>query len=327
MERTSVPFSLYQKVVTQEEKLPEDFMFTESIKSIYQIAERAALTDEIPVLISGENGTGKEHLARYIHNHSVRKEKPFIAVNCSALTDSLLESRLFGYLKGSHSTAFKNTPGFFEAADGGTLFLDEIGDTSAFMQQSLLRVLQEKEIVPVGGNTPKKINVRIICATNKDLQKMVSEGKFREDLFYRIAGAELELLPLRMRGEEEIKEYLKYYIVRCKPSGQNVFKLSPAAEEYLLNYSYPGNIRELINIVYKLYLLQKETIEINDLPQKILEKTSIVNSWKIQDIEKAHIIKAMHFFEGNKKKVAEEIGISYTSLHNKIKEYKIDWIS
>ena len=326
IDNTIVPHTLYIKSVATTINLQDEICLSDSIKPIYEMAEKAAMTDEIPILILGENGTGKENLARFIHEHSARKDKPFVAVNCSSLTDTLIESRLFGYVRGAFTGAIKDTKGFFESANGGTLFLDEIGDISPFMQQSLLRVLQEKKIIMLGDTVEKKVNVRIICATNKDLLKMTQEGKFREDLYYRIAAAELELPPLRKRGKSEIEKYFNFLVLRHKPSGQKVFILSEEAKKILFNYSFPGNIRELINLIYKLYLLQKEIIMPSDLPPRILENRFNMSSWKLTDIEREHIVRAMAYFNGNKQKVAEELGISYTTLFKKIKDYRIEWL-
>lgn len=190
----------------------DEYLLTPSLEPIYQRALKIAAVDKVTTLIRGESGTGKEHLSRYIHQSSGRKNREIITVNCSALGDSLLESRLFGYAKGAFTGADKDQEGLFEQANGGTIFLDEIGDISPYMQQSLLRAIQEGEIMRVGENITREIDVRIIAATNRDLEKMCSEGAFRWDLYYRLVVTELELPSLQERGREEIKEMLNFFL-------------------------------------------------------------------------------------------------------------------
>ncbi|MBK7970965.1 MAG: sigma-54 factor interaction domain-containing protein [Bacteroidetes bacterium] len=191
-------------------KPDEEYYISDSIKPIYDKALKIAHTYDITALILGQSGTGKEHLAKFIHDNSARKEKNYLAFNCAGMSDQLLESRLFGYKKGAFTGAEKDTPGLFHEADKGSIFLDEIGDISPYMQQALLRVLQQKEIHPVGGS-PEKLSVRIICATNQDLAKRCKEEKFRWDLFYRLAVGELHLPSFIERGKPELKIMIDFF--------------------------------------------------------------------------------------------------------------------
>jgi transcriptional regulator with PAS, ATPase and Fis domain len=208
------------------------------------------------VLILGASGTGKENLSRYIHKNSARQDKPYIAINCSAFSDGLLESRLFGYKKGAFTGADKDTSGLFEQAHEGIIFLDEIGDISPYMQQSLLRVLQEKEIMPLGGKA-KKVDVRVIAATNQNLPKLCEEGKFRWDLYYRLSVVELDLPTLLERGKTDLKQLMEHFLSTKKKELHRPKKLvlDKEAQEILLNYTYPGNVRELENVVQRAVVL------------------------------------------------------------------------
>ncbi|AOT73085.1 sigma 54-interacting transcriptional regulator [Geosporobacter ferrireducens] len=282
------------------------------------------------VLILGESGTGKELFAHAIHNFSMRANGPFIKVNCAAIPSELLESELFGYEEGAFTGAKKGGKiGKFELADKGSIFLDEIGDMDMKMQAKLLRVLQEKEIERVGGNTTKAIDVRIIAATNKKLDKMVEEGKFREDLYYRLNVVTLNIPPLRERVQD-IKLLAKYLVDKlCHNMGIIVTNISEEVMRYLTNYSWPGNIRELENVLERaLNLLDKETIiESHHLPTKIVENVSVSNG-NIEDLqstlarmEKEIILKCLKSVNGNKKEAAKRLNISRTSLYQKLEKY------
>jgi transcriptional regulator of acetoin/glycerol metabolism len=300
-----------------------DYQITESIKPVYEKAEKIAQTDDVTVLILGESGTGKEHLAKYIHQNSIRKNKPYVTLNCSAFSDQLLESRLFGYKKGSFTGADKDAPGLFEEANGGTIFLDEIGDISSYMQQSLLRVLQEKEIMPIGGKA-KKIDVRIITATNRNLPKHCEEGKFRWDLYYRLSVVELELPTLLQRGKEDLKAMIDFFITKKKQQLRKPKKLvfAKSAMDKLLSYSYPGNIRELENIIARLYVYHDEKIEAEHLPKGMIEhSTSQPLNW--EHVEKEHIIKVLNLCKGNQRQTALAIGWALNTLKAKLKQYSI----
>jgi len=312
-EKSTIPYSAVLK-----HSFPGDpetkYPIGSSIKPIFEKASKLAATDNVTVLIRGESGTGKEYLARFIHDSSERKKKKFIAVNCSSLNDELLESRLFGHKKGSFTGAFSDQVGFFESAEGGTIFLDEIGDISARLQQSLLRVFQESEILRLGESTPRKINVRIIAATNKDLEKLCSEDKFRWDLYYRLNVVELELPPLRMRSEKDFDQLFQYL---NKEKGikfnKQVLRYSKESLVALKTYYYPGNIRELENLIENLYVFNDDKIGIKDLPGRLFQVDS-KSSLKWEDITRVHFKKVLELSGGNKSKAAKLLGCSLNTL-------------
>ena len=242
------------------------------IREIFSILPNIAESDST-VLIQGASGTGKELFAKAIHNLSQRKAKPIIQVNCGALPDALLESELFGYVKGAFTDAKRDKPGRFALAHGGTLFLDEVGDMSPSLQVKLLRVLQEKEYEPLGSTSPKKTDVRVIAATNRDLSKLVSEGKFRLDLFYRLNVVRIDLPPLSQRREDIpllINAFLQKFNARM---GRQISGLSEEALRFLLNYDYPGNVRELENIIEHAFVLcPGNRIDMDCLPKDLTLK-------------------------------------------------------
>lgn len=301
-----------------------DYLITESIKPIYERAYKVASTDKVTCLINGESGTGKEYLANYIHKNSARSEKPFITVNCSALGDQLLESRLFGFKKGSFTGAEKDTDGLFKQAEGGTIFLDEIGDISPYMQQSLLRVLQEKEITPIGGKSIK-IDIRIIAATHRDLAELCATEKFRWDLYYRLNVVELELPALRERTIQERKQMLDYFLKKKKVEMRRSkqLKLSKEVESLLLGYQFSGNVREMENLIDSLYVFSDELVQLSDLPKRFLEvKNETSLNWQIN--EKQLIEKALKTFNNNQNKANNALGYgSINTLRKKIKDYEI----
>ena len=239
------------------------------MQEIYKLAKKVSSSSST-VLILGESGTGKEVLAKYIHFCS-KREGPFIAINCAAIPEDLLEAELFGYEKGAFTGAVKSKPGKFELAHKGTLFLDEIGDLSLKLQAKLLRVLQEKQVERLGGNNPIKVEVRIIAATNKDLEKEVKEGRFREDLFFRLNVIPIKLPPLRER-KEDIPLLAQFFLKKiCQREGIEEKRLSPEALKILTEYSWPGNIRELENFIERLVILTEgEVIEVEDLSLEVL---------------------------------------------------------
>ena len=301
----------------------DDYKITPAIEQIYLNAGKVAQTDEVTVLILGESGTGKENLAKFIHNNSIRKDKPYITVNCSAFNDQLLESRLFGYKKGAFTGADKDTPGLFELAHEGTIFLDEIGDVSPYMQQALLRVLQEKEIMPLGGKA-KKIDVRVIAATNQNLVKRCEDKLFRWDLYYRLSVVELDVPTLLQRGKTDLKTMVEYFLSQKKRQlkKNKKLQLDKAAMEILLNYSYPGNIRELENIISRLYVFNEETVAADVLPKRLSQEP--VNKpmhWEF--IEKEHIERVLKHFNGNKRQTALAIGWAINTLVTKMEKYGI----
>ncbi len=318
-------------IETLKKEVSKNYRFGDIIGKSRKILEIFDILPDIAesnsnVLIEGPSGTGKEVFARTIHNLSKRKNKPFIAVNCAALPDTLLESELFGYEKGAFTDAIRRKPGRFELANGGTLFLDEIGDTSPALQVKLLRAIQEKEIEPLGGTRTIKVDVRIICATNKDLLSLVKEGKFREDLYYRINVIKISLPPLRER-REDIPLLIEHFITKYNAiTGKNITGITEDAMNILMSYDYPGNIRELENIIEHAFVLSKnEIIDIDDLPQEI-RKSLISNDediFNLEEVEKRAIIKALRKFN-NKQKAAEALGIDRTTLWRKLKHYGLE---
>lgn len=305
-------------------KSSASFCLTPALNELRKKALPAAKAD-VPVLILGETGTGKEVLAKYIHDNSYRKDKKMLAFNCSALGHELLESRLFGYKKGAFTGAEKDTPGLFHEANGSTIFLDEIGDVTPYTQKNLLRVLQEKEILPVGGRHPEPVDVRIIAATNKNLRKLCEEGKFRWDLYYRLAIVELTLPSLAEQGKGAIDLLLSFLLEQiAKRFNKPVLKIHSDAKEILLSYQWPGNIREMENLISNFYIYCSKEVRVSDLPEYILSlQTTQTLSWK--DAEKQHIIKVLSLTGGSRKEALKLLGYgSYNTLLDKIRKYKID---
>ncbi|MEQ8203230.1 MAG: sigma 54-interacting transcriptional regulator [Smithellaceae bacterium] len=275
------------------------------------------------VLIEGESGTGKELFARAIHNLSPRKKQPFIAVNCSALPDNLLESELFGYKAGAFTDAKKDKQGRFRLAENGTLFLDEIGDITPAMQAKLLRVLQEKTYEPLGATESIKHNVRIIAATNKDLKELVRQGRFREDLFYRIHVFKISLPPLRERMEDIpllVEHFINYFNVLQK---KNIAGISDEAMSVLMTYAYPGNVRELANLIERAFILCKSgLIEKAHLPESLFSGAagSVENRPpSLKEMESACLINALRQNNWNRLKTAQQLGMHKSTLYRKIK--------
>ena len=282
------------------------------------------------ILIEGQSGTGKELFARAIHNLSFRKDKPFIAVNCGALPDTLLESELFGYKAGAFTDAKKDKPGRFALSQGGTIFLDEIGDISASVQVKLLRVLQDKTFEPIGGISPVKADVRIIAATNKKLEQLVKEGKFRDDLYYRINVMKLELPPLRER-KEDIPLLVEHFIGRFnRLHNKNICCITNEVTAALLSYNYPGNVRELENIIEHCFVLcEGEIIETKHLPSSVqpLLKTQSAQESEPATIKQMEIIlikQALKRNKGNRTAAAKQLGIDKSTLFRKMKAFDIN---
>jgi transcriptional regulator with PAS, ATPase and Fis domain len=322
-EKSSLPVTAMYHQEEIQKNTGEDYFITPTIKKIYENAAKVAQVDGVTVLILGKSGTGKENLAKYIHKNSIRNEQAYVTVNCSAFSDSLLESRLFGYKKGAFTGADKDTQGLFELADKGTIFLDEIGDISPYMQQVLLRTLQEKEIMPLGGKA-KKVNVRVIAATNQNLLKLCEEGTFRWDLYYRLSVVELDLPTLSERGKADIKGMIDHFLTQKKKELHRPKKLQldKAALEILLNYSYPGNVRQLENIISRLYVFNEETVSADVLPKRLKQRPSD-QPMKMEYIEKEHMIRVLKHFKGNKRQTALAIGWSINTLAAKMEKYGI----
>ncbi|MEK2690114.1 sigma-54 dependent transcriptional regulator [Bdellovibrio sp. GT3] len=280
------------------------------------------------ILVLGESGTGKELIARSIHERSNRKNKPFIAINCGALRETLLESELFGHEKGSFTGAYNRKIGLAEAANGGTLFLDEIGELDPAIQAKLLRFIQEGEMFRVGGKEPIKVDIRLICATNRELDQEVVRGNFREDLFYRINTIVVSAPPLRRR-KEDIPSLINHFLNNSQHAYLNRGRsVSEDAMKVLMKYEWPGNIRELQNVCERLQILSDgHMIMLNDLPENIRNpetQKDVIEydpNMTLHDLEKRYILKALQHFGGNKTQAANNLGITIKTLYNKLHEY------
>ncbi len=305
------------------------------IVEVYKTIARATLSTST-VLIRGESGTGKELVARAIHANSDRKTKKFVAVNCGALTESLLESELFGHVKGAFTGAQADKKGLFEEAHGGTLFLDEIGDITPGLQVKLLRVLQEGEIRPVGSNEQHKVNVRIVAATHRDLDQMVTETKFREDLYYRLRVIEIEIPPLRDR-KEDIPELAQMFLVKYSSKlGKKVNSFSKDAMKSLLDHSWPGNVRELEHQIERAVALTSASMLAADdfdfvhheAPKKAsqdqaLSSGSTDDQKSLEEMERSHILRVLKEVDYNKSRASEILGIDRATLYRKAQKYGI----
>jgi two-component system, NtrC family, response regulator HydG len=291
------------------------------LRKVFDSISKAATT-QATVLITGESGTGKELVARAIHYGSARASAPFIPINCGAIPEGLLESELFGHVKGSFTGATESRPGFFQTAEGGTVFLDEISETSPSMQVKLLRVLQEKEISLVGDARPKKVDVRIVIATNKDLYALVQKKAFREDLFFRISVITIMLPPLRERGDDILLLANHFLTKFANESARRRPHLTDAALAILKNYDWPGNIRELENLAHRLVLMNDgDTIDTFDMPANMrfsAMKTSGLDRPLIQ-VEAEYIKNVLASVNGNKTRAAEILGIDRKTLREKLK--------
>jgi PAS domain S-box-containing protein len=291
------------------------------MQRIFDVLPTIARSDST-VLIEGESGTGKELVARALHQHSMRSEGPFISVNCGALPENLLESELFGYCVGAFTGANKDKPGRFALAEGGTLFLDELGNTSPALQLKLLRVLEERSYIPLGGVRSVNANVRLLTATNVDLKQLVKKGSFREDLYYRINVVGLRLPPLRERMED-VPLLVDHFISSLsRQQGKAVDGISENAIRMLLSYDYPGNVRELANIVEHAFVLcPTGLIEAEHLPDRV--KVDVPSSIEaasnsLHELERRNIISALHRNKGNRAAAARELGIHKTTLFRKL---------
>lgn len=294
------------------------------VKKISQVANI-----DVPVLVFGESGTGKELVARAIHSASNRSEHPFVAVNTGAISKELIISELFGHEKGAFTGAVLSKKGKFEEADNGTLFLDEISTMSEQVQIALLRVLENQQIERVGSNRTIPVNVRVVAATNENLESLISEGKFREDLYYRLNVYYIELPPLRER-KEDILLIADYFIERFNAEfGKNINSIDDDAAEILESYLWLGNVRELRNIVLRAMVSAKDSIKKKDLPESLIkgigkgEEIRFQAGTSLPDIERVSIIKTLRMAKGNKLKAAEMLGISRRSLYNKLEDYDI----
>lgn len=293
------------------------------MQKVLELVSKVAATDAT-VLVYGESGTGKELIARAIHDKSPRRAGAFVAINCGALPEGLLESELFGHVKGSFTGADRNKRGLFEEASGGTLFLDEISETSQALQVKLLRVLQENEIRRVGDNHPIKVTGRLVTATNKDLIKLVESGKFREDLYYRLKVFPIETPPLRERPED-ILPLAEHFVRRArKKIGGKASRFSSAAAEALKAYPWPGNVRELEHAVERaLIMAEGPAVEPDDLPPEIqgAQPQAAQITENLEEVEKRHIISALKACKNNQVEAAKRLGIARNTLWRKLKSY------
>lgn len=319
-----------KKELSQKYTLGDIISKNHLIHDIFNVLPNIAESDST-VLIQGASGTGKELFAKAIHNLSRRKEKPFIKVNCGALPDTLLESELFGYIKGAFTDAKKDKPGRFALANEGTIFLDEVGDMSPSLQVKLLRVIQEREYEPLGSTSPRKTDVRIIAATHQDLSKLVNEGKFRNDLFYRLNVVRIELPPLSQR-REDIPLLIDAFVQKFNAKmGKQIVGVSDQALRLLLKYDYPGNVRELENIIEHAFVLcGGNRIDTDCLPkertinrEEIKPFKPLEEKYPFERAEAEVLEKTLKKNQGNRINTAQELGISRATLWRKIKRYRI----
>ena len=298
-----------------------------AMQQVFRLVEQVAPRDA-NVLLRGESGTGKERVARLVHTLSPRKDKPMVGVHCGALTETLLESELFGHEKGSFTGAHQRKPGRFEMADGGTLFLDEIGDISLSVQVKLLRVLQERKFERVGGTETLSVDVRIIAATHRDLEEMMKEGSFREDLYYRLSVFPIEIPPLKRR-KEDIPLLAKSFLARY---GRGKVVLGKRAKAALSSYAWPGNVRELENLMERATILCPEgEVGLEHLPPGLahgLSATVVGGDFQLpeeglvmDDLEKSLILQALDRSKGNKSSAAELLGLTRRQLYTRLEKY------
>jgi DNA-binding NtrC family response regulator len=298
--------------------------------AVYKQIAHAAGSDA-PVLITGETGTGKELIARALHHHSRRAARPFVPVNCGALAESLLESELFGHVRGSFTGALGDKKGVFEQADGGSIFLDEIGETTAAVQVRLLRVLEQGELRPVGASRVMTVNVRVVAATNRDLERAVREGSFRQDLYYRLNVIRIAVSPLRER-REDIPLLAAHVLRAVATSGRPLRRLSPEALGALVAYGWPGNVREMENVLERLALgATGDTLDVEDLPAAFrarppasLEEPLFDGLPSLEQMEKRYLAHVLETLKGNRTRAAEVLGIDRRTLYRMMERFGMD---
>ena len=294
-----------------------------ALGNVLSIVRKVADTNA-SVLITGESGTGKELIARALHYNSSRADKPFVAVNCGAIPGSLLESELFGHLKGSFTGAVSDTKGLFRSAAGGTMFLDEISEMPTALQVKLLRALQEHEVTPIGSSVAYRFDARIAAATNKDLKDAVANGHFREDLYYRLNVVEIRVPPLRER-RDDIPLLVAHFLTRAaKAQGVDVKPLTEEARRALSAYMWPGNVRELQNAIERAFILSDEVIDLDSLPAKVCDASGAADGQTLEAVERRYILEVLEASGGDKAAAAERLGIDLSTLYRKLKRYSAD---
>lgn len=299
-----------------------------ALQEVFRLVEKVAATNA-SILIQGESGTGKELIARAIHHHSLRASKPFVAINCGALPENLLESELFGYTKGAFTDAKTDKKGLFRSAEGGTIFLDEISEMPTSLQVKLLRALQEHEVTPVGSSVPIKFDARIVAATNRNLEEEVANGSFREDLFYRLNVIEIYLPPLRER-REDIPLLVKHFVTKYAREHNSPEKsLTKTAQNALVNYHWQGNVRELQNAIERAFILSGAEIDLEDLPPKIQNTQQGFEPRDpeglrptLEEVERRYVMEIMNSTNQDKTLTAEILGIDLSTLYRKLKRYE-----
>lgn len=302
---------------------------SKSIQQVIALAQKVATTDTT-VLLTGETGTGKEVFAQAIHQSSMRNKQNFVAINCSAFGKELLESEMFGHRAGAFTGAMRDQKGLFEEANQGTIFLDEIGEMALELQAKLLRVLETGEFIRIGDTKPTRVNVRVIAATNRDFEKEIALGHFREDLFYRISVFQIQLPPLRDRVQD-IEALTRHFLqVFAHKTNKKVTSISDQFLEALKQHDWHGNIRELKNVIERSVILCQDRLEIENLPIELQRKSiphgkeNFISAFELASAEKLHIQKVLNYTGGNKTKTAELLGIALTTLYRKISEYALD---
>ena len=333
VERAMEKAKMGQRIEHLEKRVTEKYSFNNiigqslKIREAVNLAKRAAETD-VTVLLTGETGVGKEIFAQAIHYESSRGKNSFVPINCSAISKELLESEMFGYKAGAFTGAVKNKKGLFEEANEGTIFLDEIGEMDISLQSKILRVLETNSFIKSGDTKPTQVNVRVIAATNKNLNLEIEKGKFRPDLFYRINTMKIEI-PSLMERKEDIPLFIKYFVrFYSQHMNKNISEIDEECIRKLVGYNFPGNIRELRNIIERAVILTDGNILLpSSLPNDLFYENksySTPMTEKLDEVEKLHILKILEETEGNKTRTAEILGIGLTTLYRKLKEYKIE---
>jgi two-component system response regulator PilR (NtrC family) len=330
--------SLLKQVVEDRYRLGSIIGNSPKMQKVFEFVKKISPT-KTNVLISGDSGTGKELVAKAIHYNSPRRDNPFVILNCGAIPENLLESELFGHMRGAFTGAISNKRGLFEAADGGTVFLDEVGELPLSMQVKLLRVIQDREFTRVGGTDPIRVDVRIVSATNKNIEEAVQKGKFREDLFYRLNVIHLKLPNLRER-KDDIPLLAQHFLQQFSNElGTNIRHIAPEAMKRLMNYDYPGNVRELQNIIERAVALESsDVLTVQNLSSYLDEKRDLARGeilldipkdgidleQVVEDLEKTLILKALEKTKGIKKRAAELLHINFRSMRYRLEKYGLN---